>query len=128
MSIRDNILYGNNSNIEDELILNYLYELEMFKEKNSYDLDRLIDNTSLSSGQMQKMAFIRSLLADPEILLLDEAMANLDDDSKMKILSILNKQNVTLINSTHDPDRFQNVDAVFKIEIINDIKFIKKLS
>ena len=91
MSIRDNILYGNNSNIEDELILNYLYELEMFKEK-TYDLDKLIDNTSLSSGQMQKMAFIRSLLADPEILLLDEAMANLDDDSKMKILSILNKK------------------------------------
>ena len=107
MSIRDNILYGNNSNIEDELILNYLYELEMFKEKNSYDLDKLIDNTSLSSGQMQKMAFIRSLLADLEILLLDEAMANLDDDSKMKILSILNKQNVTLINSTHDPDSFK---------------------
>ena len=53
-------------------------------------------------------------------------MANLDDDSKMKILR-MNKQNVTLINSTHDPDRFQNVDAVFKTEIINDIKFIKKL-
>lgn len=127
MSIRDNILYGNNSKIEDELILNYLYELEMFKEKDSYDLNRSIDNTSLSSGQMQKMAFIRSLLANPEILLLDEAMANLDDDSKIKILNILNKQNVTLINSTHDPDRFQNVDSVFKIEIINDKKYINKL-
>ena len=127
MSIRDNILYGNNSKIEDELILDYLYELEMFKEKDSYDLNRSIDNTSLSSGQMQKMAFIRSLLANPEILLLDEAMANLDDDSKIKILNILNKQNVTLINSTHDPDRFQNVDSVFKIEIINDKKYINKL-
>ena len=83
MPIRDNILYGNNSNIEDELILNYLYELEMFKEK-PYDLDRLIDNTSLSSGQMQKW-LTRSLLADPEYYYLTKQW-QLDDDSNENIV------------------------------------------
>ena len=126
-TLRENILYGNDKSIEDNLILDYLEELEMFKEKNFYDLNRIIDNTSLSSGQMQKLAFVRSLLSNTEILLLDEAMANLDDNSKIKILNILSNKNVTLINSTHDPDRFQNVDSVFRIDVIKDKKIINKI-
>lgn len=126
-TLRDNITYGNRSEVDDKLILNYLEELEMFKEKDSYDLNRIIDNNELSSGQMQKMAFVRSLLAKPEILLLDEAMANLDDESKKKILEILKKQNITLINSTHDPDRFENVDSIYKIDLIEEVKIINKI-
>ena len=52
-------------------------KFEVFKEKDGYDLNRKII-CSLSSGQMQKIAFIRALLSNPEILLLDESISNLD--------------------------------------------------
>ena len=85
-----------------------------------HDLDKKVDNKSLSSGQMQKLAFIRALLADVEILLLDESTANLDTKSRDLIFDILKKQNVTIVNSTHDPKYFKNVDHNLNIEIIEE--------
>ena len=72
-------------------------------------------------GQMQKIAFVRALVAEPTILLLDEATSNLDDSSKEKIFKILKNRKITIINSTHDPDKFQNVDFNLNIEINNEI-------
>jgi len=81
-----------------------------------------IDNKSLSSGQMQKIAFIRALLAEVDILLLDEATSNLDDNSKDKIFDILNEKNITIINSTHDPDEFKNININLDIEVNDGIR------
>ena len=69
---------------------------------------------------MQKISFIRALLADTEILLLDESTANLDTKSRNLIFDILQKQKITIINSTHDPNNFKNVDNHLKIVIDND--------
>ena len=88
-------------------------------------LDRKVDNTSLSSGQMQKIAFIRALLSKPKILLLDESIANLDEDSKEIVLSIISKQKITVINSTHDPDKYQNVDSLISLNIVNEKRVLK---
>ena len=41
---------------------------------------------------MQKIAFIRALLSNPEILLLDESISNLDDFSKELVLDISNQK------------------------------------
>ena len=49
---------------------------------------------------MQKIAFVRALLAKVELLLLDESTANLDDKTRNKIFDILEKQKITIINST----------------------------
>ena len=62
-----------------------LKEFETFREESAYDLDRIVTNKSLSSGQMQKIAFIRALIAGVEILLLDESTSNLDDKMKKSI-------------------------------------------
>jgi ABC-type bacteriocin/lantibiotic exporter with double-glycine peptidase domain len=88
-------------------------------------LNRIISNKSLSSGQMQKIAFVRALVANPDILLLDEATANLDDVSKNKIFQILKDKNITIINSTHDSEKFQNVDFNLEINIQNEKRFIE---
>ena len=71
-SIRENLQYGYDNEIHDEEMLNLLKKFETFKEASNYNLDKKIDNKSLSSGQMQKLAFVRALLANVEILLLDE--------------------------------------------------------
>ncbi len=119
-TLRENLMYGNDSDIKDEEIINYLKNFDTFKEENNYDLNKLIDNKSLSSGQMQKIAFIRALLSDIDILLLDESTANLDDKSRDMIFEILSKRKITIINSTHDPENFKGVDNYIKIQIENE--------
>ena len=79
-TIRENLTYGNYENISDEVIINFL---EKFKFKDrKVDLDEVVSNQSLSSGQMQKLSFIRALLKKIDILLLDESTSNLDKESK----------------------------------------------
>jgi len=120
-TLRNNLLYGNNHNISDETLSKKLVDFEVFKEKSSYDLNRYVSNKSLSSGQMQKIAFIRALIAGVEILLLDESTSNLDEKTKNLIFTILKDyENLTIINSTHDPDKFSYANNHLKIEIANE--------
>ena len=93
---------------------------DTFKEESGYDLDRVVDNKSLSSGQMQKIAFIRALIADIDILLLDESTANLDDSSRDLIFNILEKKQITILNSTHDAGQFKKIDHHINIDIIGE--------
>ena len=127
-TIKSNVLYGNKLSVTDDEILNLLKSFELFDDENRYSLDQQISNKSLSSGQMQKIAFVRALLAKVELLLLDESTANLDDKTRNKIFNILDKQNITIINSTHDPKMFKNVDFNYNIIFENDIRHIKKIS
>jgi ABC-type bacteriocin/lantibiotic exporter with double-glycine peptidase domain len=73
---------------------------------------------------MQKIAFVRALLSDLEILLLDESTANLDDESRDYIFDLLKSKNVTIINSTHDPEKFIEVDSYLHIDIQGEKRFI----
>ena len=124
-TLYENLLYGNNRNIDEKQILDLMKELNLFKESHNYNLKKLIDNKSLSSGQMQKIAFIRALLSKPDILLLDEAVSNLDDSSKSTIFDLLKVQKVTIINSTHDPTSYKSVDMEINIEIIDEKRTLK---
>ena len=119
-TLRKNLMYGNEKNISDEKIIEKLKLFETFKEESNYNLDNIISNTSLSSGQMQKVAFVRALLSNAEILLLDESTSNLDDKSRNKIFKVLEEQKLTIINSTHDPEKFKNVSSHYKIEIVGE--------
>jgi ABC-type multidrug transport system fused ATPase/permease subunit len=125
-SLRDNILYGNDKEVSDEVIINELKLFDTFKEESRYDLDRIVDNKSLSSGQMQKIAFIRALICDVEILLLDESTANLDDKSRDLIFNILQDKNITIINSTHDSEQFKKIDHHINIDIVGEDRIIQE--
>ena len=123
-TLRENILYGNKNQISDEVVLEYLKKYQVFNEEASYELERIVDNTSLSSGQMQKIAFIRALLSKPDILILDESIANLDEFSKRLVLNEISKQKITVVNSTHDPEKYENIDSVIRLEIIDEQRVI----
>ena len=119
-TIKENILYGNEEHVSDDEIMSYLKKMELFKESKRYNLDEIIDNKSLSSGQMQKVSFIRALVGNVDIMLLDESTANLDEKSRKLIFDILRNQEISIINSTHDPDSFGDVDHRLRIEIIDE--------
>ncbi len=71
----------------------------------------------LSGGQQQMVAIARALVLEPEILLMDEPLANLDTKTKTKILHYLtllkNKYNLTIVYVTHDyKEAIKNADDI----------------
>tara|TARA_B100001778_G_scaffold1615_1_gene1433 strand:- start:775 stop:1596 length:822 start_codon:yes stop_codon:yes gene_type:complete len=109
-SIRQNLLYGSKIESTDEEMLKYLKLFKTFEAEEDYNLDREISNKTLSSGQMQKIAFIRTLIYGVDILILDESTSNLDSESKGVIYEIIDGLDITIINSTHNPDELINFD------------------
>jgi putative ABC transport system ATP-binding protein len=80
----------------------------------------------LSGGQRQRVAIARALVSGPDIVFADEPTANLDSETGMQIIKImqtLNKmEGVTFVFSTHDPRLFEIADR--KIEL-RDGKVVK---
>ena len=66
-------------------------------------------------------------LSNAEILLLDESTSNLDDKSRNKIFEVWEEQKLTIINSTHDPNKFRNVSSHYKIEIVGEKRVLEKV-
>tara|TARA_B100000989_G_scaffold272002_1_gene229112 strand:+ start:6611 stop:8248 length:1638 start_codon:yes stop_codon:yes gene_type:complete len=126
-SLRYNLLYGNENKVSDEDLLSSLKKFDFFQEEERYNLDLIVDNKSLSSGQMQKLAFIRALSSGIDTLLLDESTANLDEKTKEKIFNILSERDLTIINSTHDPDSFENVDYHFDIGFEDENRIVNQI-
>ena len=124
-SLKENLIYGNSSKKTDEEIIELINEFELFNN-DVRGLDSIIDRKSLSSGQMQKISFIRSLLAETKLLLLDESTSNLDIETKKLIFKILKNKNITILNSTHNKEDFE-YDHHLKISFLGEKRIIENL-
>lgn len=71
----------------------------------------------LSGGEKLRVALINIFIIRPQIILMDEPTASLDDDYKNKFIDLLHilKQNCHLIISTHDPHIFNEADVLYEI-------------
>ena len=103
-TIRDNILYGINRNVSDEELIKYakLANCHDFIMQLDEGYDTLVGERGLklSGGQRQRIDIARSFVKNPDILLLDEATANLDSESEQKIqeaLEVLMKGRTTIV-------------------------------
>jgi ABC-type bacteriocin/lantibiotic exporter with double-glycine peptidase domain len=125
-SLKENLMYGNNKYINDKVLLEYIDKFQIFNEKTDDVLEKKVSIKTLSSGQLQKISFIRSLLSDVDILLLDESTSNLDENSRKLIFDILNKSDFTILNCTHNHHDF-DYDDHLKINIKEEKRFIQGL-
>lgn len=117
-TLKDNLTYGVSEKISDKKLIEHINQFQLFKE-NDYDLNLKVSNKSLSSGQMQKVSFIRALLSNPNLLILDESTANLDTETSSFLYQLIEGLNITILNSTHSSDQFSNYDTEFKFKIEN---------
>jgi subfamily B ATP-binding cassette protein MsbA len=102
-TIKENILFPRPNASEDQLLnaVNAAYVSE-FTDRFEEGLDTLIGERGikLSGGQRQRIAIARAILADPRILILDEATSNLDTESEGLIqqsLAALTKGRTTFV-------------------------------
>ena len=120
-SLKDNILFGSNRNISDQELFASIKEIKLFENEKEINLDMSINNKKLSSGQMQKISFLRVFNADLDLLLLDESTSNLDINAKKNVVrKIQSLKNLTIINSTHEPELFNFYDEKINIDLNED--------
>ena len=120
-TIRENILFPRPNASEEELIsaVKGAYVNE-FTDKFVDGLDTVIGERGikLSGGQKQRISIARALLADPKIIILDEATSNLDTESEtfiQKSLHTLMKDRTTLVIA-HRLSTIQQANQILVIE------------
>ncbi len=120
-NIRENIVYG-----DDELSKMSVEDLDARLKETNLDhlasrfekgLDTAVLNNgdSISLGQRQLIAFIRAVLRKPDLLILDEATANIDTVTEQLLEEVLAKlpQHTTRVVIAHRLNTIQNADEIF---------------
>ncbi len=120
-TIRENILFPRPSASEEQLqeAVEAAY-VDEFTDRFEDGLDTLIGERGikLSGGQRQRIAIARAVLADPRILILDEATSNLDTESEaliQKSLSHLTEGRTTFVIA-HRLSTIRKADQILVIE------------
>jgi ABC-type multidrug transport system fused ATPase/permease subunit len=120
-TIRENILFPRPDASEDKLMEAVkAAHVDEFTDRFEEGLDTLIGErgVKLSGGQQQRIAIARAILADPRILILDEATSNLDMESEAYIQQSLKKlmEGRTTFVIAHRLSTIRQADQILVVE------------
>ncbi|MCI8356583.1 MAG: ABC transporter ATP-binding protein [Lachnospiraceae bacterium] len=120
-TIMDNIRYGN-AEASDEDVIRAARTVcahdFIMKMENGYETEVNERGSRLSAGQRQLISFARALLADPKILILDEATSSIDTETELilqKGLQELLKGRTSFIIA-HRLSTIQNADCIMYVD------------
>lgn len=120
-TVKDNILYGNaaykdytNEQLEEVIKTSHLDDLLALFDKG-LDTDVASNSDNISLGQKQLIAFMRAVLRNPALLILDEATANIDTITEKLLSDILKKlsKETTLVIIAHRLNTIENADEIY---------------
>ena len=120
-TIKENLRYGKLDATDEEIIAAAkavsAHDFIMKFEKG-YDTDVNERGTRLSAGQRQLIAFARTLLANPRILILDEATASIDTHTERLVQQGIRKllQGRTSFVIAHRLSTIRNADRIMVVE------------
>ncbi|KGA97491.1 multidrug ABC transporter ATP-binding protein [Alkalihalobacillus alcalophilus ATCC 27647 = CGMCC 1.3604] len=127
-TIRENIRYGRlNATDEEVEKAAQLANAEAFIKKMPDGFDTVLDQdgSGISQGQKQLLSIARAILADPAILILDEATSSIDTITEMEIqeaLQVLMKERTSFIIA----HRLNTIERADKILVIQDGNVIEQ--
>lgn len=127
-TVRENLLYGNpNATDEDIMKALRLVSAEGVVEKLEKGLDSDVGEGGdmLSTGEKQLLSFVRAILADPAILVLDEATASVDTLTEKKIQSAISEiiKGRTTLMIAHRLSTVRDADLIL---VVRDGKIIEQ--
>ena len=120
-TIEGNISYGvPGASFEDVKRVAEIAEADEFIRELPESYDTIVGErgVGLSGGQKQRIALARTLLKDPDILILDDTTSSLDMETEFKIqqaLEKLNRKRTTLM-ITHRISSIMNADQIFVMD------------
>ena len=120
-TVRDNIVYGNEryQNYSNDQLIEVLKQNNLGELLGRFEqgLDTKVSSMgdSVSLGQKQLTAFMRAALRNPELLILDEATANIDTVTEQLLQGILDKlpASTTTVIIAHRLNTIANADEIF---------------
>jgi len=121
-TVRENIRYGRldatDEEVQEAAVAAYAHEFIMEDLPNGYDTEIGERGVKLSGGQKQRMAIARALLADPRILILDEATSSVDTEAERIIQAAINRlvRGRTTFVIAHRLSTIINADQILVLE------------
>lgn len=120
-TVKENIVYGHDGlsalspeRLTEEIRKAGLEDL-LDRFENGLETNVLSSGETISLGQRQLIAFMRAVLRKPEVLILDEATANIDTITEQQLETILKKlpESTTRIIIAHRLNTIENADEIF---------------